>query len=225
MALDEKTISIIRADFPEDSVQVKKGFKDAATGKQMYLTGYKPQYIFERLNDAFGHDGWSYEIIEKGIEGKDAWVWGRLSIYKIIIDEALGTYSRILMSSVDQFGTGSYNAGTSLGDAMKGASSNALEKCASLKDIGHLAYKGLVGVPEEHPESQNLKADKAKSDRDNTIKELGAICKKYKIDTKSFPTLTKNVLKESIESNNIASIETADLVKLIEFVKKHEGPF
>lgn len=212
--LEEKKIKEIRADFPKESVQVKKGFKNPETGEQDYLTGYKPQYIFERLNDVFGHDGWNYEILSHGmIDGEkkgvaDVWVLGRLTIKDITV--------------VDQFGTGSYNKGTSIGDALKSAATNALEKCASLKDIGHIAYKGLLEVPETHPNHKEIKTNKIEKSKNIVKEELALACKKFNINKDSFPTLVKTVLKEE---KNIKDITIEEMQKLIEHLEKYGAPF
>ena len=202
--LDKDLIDKIRADFPPESVQVKKGFKDAETGEQMYLTGYKPQYIFERMNDCFGHDGWEYEIVNSGIEGTNAWAKGRLTVH--FKDRSV---------SKDQFGVGTYNKGTPLGDAFKSAATNALEKCASLLDIGHRAYKGLLPVP-----SDNVNKDD--SDREKAKELLKKECVKCKINAEAFETLKKTVLKKEKAT---AELTVADLNEMTAYLQKNGVPF
>jgi len=222
--LDKKTVEKIREDFPDKSVQVKKTFKDAETGEDRWLTGYKPQYIFERLNDVFGHDGWDYEILQHGIEGKDAWVLGRLTIYDVIRDKTNveGPFARKILSVVEQFGTGVYNKGTSLGDAMKGAATNALEKCASLKDVGHKAYKGLQDVPKDHPNSKTINQSKTTNDYNKNKVKLLELCREYKIGKEAFPTLVKTVLKEE---KSISDMTAEEIQALVTHVEKNQGPF
>jgi len=222
--LDAKIIEIIQADFPEEAVQVKKTFKNPETGEDQFLTGYRPQYVFGRLNEAFGHDGWDFTVLKHGVEGKDAWVLGRFTGYEIIRDKnnPEGPFVRKEMFSVEQFGTGSYNKGTSLGDAMKGASSNALEKCASLKDIGHKAYKGLQEVPKSHPSSSEINKSKTSSEYNTSKTELLDLCREYKIDKKSFPTLVKTVLQED---KTVAEMSAEEITALVAHVKENKGPF
>lgn len=217
MGLDKKTIDRIRADFPDASIQVKKGFKDPETGKQQYLVGYKPQYIIERMNDVFGHEGWDYVVLEHEIEGSEAWALGQLTVYtcKHDIDAIDGPLVRKIMTVKQQFGTGSYNRGTSLGDAKKSAATNAFEKCASMLDVGHKAYKGLEKPPEEHPKSEEMKIEDSK---EQLIRE----CKTHKIDKGAFKVLVKTVLKEEKE---IGKINTDEMKLLIEHLKKNESPF
>jgi len=214
--LDEKTITKLREGFPEESIQVKDSFKDPKTGDTKILTGYKPQYIVERLNDAFGHENWDFEVKEHGREGDDVWIWGRLTTYITNQDDV---NHRKILSFREQFGTSKYNKGTTVGDCYKGAATNALEKCASHYDIGHLAYKGLVEVPDDNPKSKTIKVDKAK-------KELLVECKKYNINKDAFKTLTKNVLKlEEDEERSIAEMTTEEIEKLTEHLKKNKTPF
>ena len=176
--IPQEVIDKIRSDFPEESVQVKEGFKDAKTGKRKVLTGYKPQYIIERLNDCFGHDGWDFEILEFGREDNDAWVKGQLTTYMCKFDANAidGPLIRKVMSIKQQFGTSKYNKGTEMGDVYKSASTNALEKCASLFDVGHKAYKGLLKVPDEHPEKEG-------SDKTTAKNDLLVECKKCEVTT------------------------------------------
>jgi len=216
--LSQEQIKLIREkDFPPESVQVKTSFKDPTTGKDTFLTGYKPQYIIERLNDVFGHDGWDYEIIEHGIEGGDAWTKGRLTIYNIeyIKDTVDGPVVRQKITVKEQFGTGSYNKGTSLGDSFKSSATNALEKCASLVDIGHLAYKGLVDVPDGNEKKPLMEIDKLKT-------ELAKKCKELKIDKVAFVSFVKNVLKEEKAAKDLTKEE---LSILIEHLEKNKAPF
>lgn len=216
--LDKKTVDLLRADFPKDSVQVKTGFKDAATGKTKKLTGYKPQYYIERLNDAFGHDGWDFEILQFGLshDNKGVWVQGRLSIYHTEMnkDSINGPVVRQLLSFKDQFGTSMCNSTSTLGDSYKGAATNAMEKAASLYDVGHKAYKGLEPLPGERKEDL--------SDKDKIKDELINICKKHKIGKIAFATLKETVLKSKKETEELTEEE---LTKILEYVKKSKSPF
>jgi len=207
--LNKDLIEKIRADFPKETVQVKKGFVNAETGEQSYLTGYKPQYIIERLNDCFGHDGWDFQILEHGIEGTNAWSKGRLTVYLTLSDGSTITRFR------EQFGVGNYNKATPLGDAFKSSATNALEKCASLLDIGHLAYKGLVKIPDENSFSDDAERDKAKD-------ILRAECKKCNIDKEAFLVLIKTVLKKEKEPS---SLTIEEMQKMVDYLEKNGVPF
>lgn len=223
----------IREDFPAESIQIKRGFKDPKTGKQQNLIGYKPQYIIERLNDCFGHDGWDFEILEhkveevilydkKGTERRslEVYVLGQLSImapkwYKENEVAPDGPVVRSLVTKKQQFGLSSVNMGMPLGDALKSAATNAMEKCASMLDIGAKAYKGLEKVPDDHKEKGDI-------DKDNLIQDLISKCKKYNIDKEAFPILCKNVLGKEDHPSELSNEE---INKLIVHIEKNKAPF
>lgn len=225
MALSQELVSKIREDFPKESVQVKTSFKNPKTGESKVLTGYKPQYIIERMNDVFGHEGWDFEVLKYGVEGKDAWVLGRLTIYEIRRDENSidGPLIRKTMAVKDQFGSSFYNQeDSSYGDALKGAATNSFEKCCSFIDIGHLAYKGLVLVPENHPSQTEISQNKKEVETKKLISELREECQKHKINKDAFPTLVKTVLKQE---KSIDSMNGTEIAQLISHLKTHGAPF
>lgn len=215
--LGKEDIDKIRADFPPESVQLRRSFKNPETGKQTILTGYKPQYIFERLNDTFGHESWDFIIKDFGKEEQQVWVLGQLTIFvsKFDKDALDGPIIRKVMTVKEQFGFGAQNKMTPLGDAYKAAATNSCEKCASLLDIGHKAYKGLLKVPTQHPESEGIISEEVKD-------KLAKICKQYKIDKKTFPDFVKNVLKEKIEGKDLTSEQMGQLINHLE---KNKAPF
>ena len=88
-----------------------------------YLTSIKPIYVTDRLNEAFGVGGWNFEpeIINDDTNPKMVIIKGTLTADKYNI-------------KVVQFGG---NDNDDRGDAYKGASTDALTKCAS--------YLGVAG--------------------------------------------------------------------------------
>jgi hypothetical protein len=90
------------------------------------LSAIKVIYVVERLNEVFGLNGWhiANEVVEKGAM---VVVKGTLTIDDYGI-------------RVEQYGG---NANPDRGDAYKGASTDALSKCASYIGIGMDVYKGL----------------------------------------------------------------------------------
>lgn len=218
---DEKRIGLLRKSFPSESIQVKKNEKNSKTGKRFVLVGIKPQYIIERLNDVFSHAGWDYQVVEKGIEGKQVWVLGRLTIYAPVItpNRLEGPISRNVVTIKEQFGTSDYKGSMPLGDALKSAATNAMEKCASLLDIAHEAYKGLLTPP-----SGTKGDDDAKEvERDNLLSELTSTCKKYEIDKDSFKTLKKTV--HGKEDGEIDDFSTDEIEAMIDHLNEHKSPF
>src|SRR5580704_9246914 len=94
------------------------------------LSVIKVIYIVERLNEAFGLNGWQVcnEIVETG---------------KMVVVRATLSIPRYGIA-VEQFGG---NDNPDRGDADKGACTDALSKCASYLGIGMDVYKGLYGAP------------------------------------------------------------------------------
>ena len=209
----------LRADFPEESVQVKM-VKEDKSGESKVYTGYKPAYIFERLNDIFGPMGWDNEIIDWGHVdekdgSKDIWAKVKLTV----------RYGGMVCVK-EQCGTSQYNKNFSIGDALKSAVTNATEKCASMFDVGIKAYKGLLELPKNHPmykKAKKVKEDSsAKDKRKDLLLELVEECKKYGIEKSAFPALVKNVLNEEIATKNLTE---DNINQLIKHVKKNKSPF
>jgi hypothetical protein len=97
---------------------------------QKYLTVIQPMAVVERLNDVLGVGVWQWtvEVITIPAEIGGRWiatVKGRLQIGPDIV--------------LEQYG-GSTN--TDAGDALKGAATDALTKCASYLGIGFEIYSG-----------------------------------------------------------------------------------
>ncbi len=148
----------LTAPIPKEAEQIKKF-------KTFSLTGYKPAYIIERLNECFGYKGWYADLIPfnytiKGvlfdnlimIEESCVTVWVKLTV--IFADDAKP-------QSHNQFGTCEYHQGSlSVGEAIKGAYTDGLKKCAGYFDIGQEAYKGNV-EPDYEP-NQGVKGSKSK---------------------------------------------------------------
>ncbi len=229
MSFSKEKIVALREKFPDESLQTKQGSRDKKTGQYKILVGYKPQYIIERLNDVLGHEEWDFEVITSEI--KDGWgvVLGRLSVYEFITyqDEESTLRERRLVCKKEQFGTATLNAETGAGDCLKGAATNSLEKCSSLLDIGHLAYKGKEKVHKDNGEevrgTEGTEEVKETAPSISSKKsQLSAICAEKGIKKVAFNSMIKNVLKEDKKHTDLTS---EDLDKLIEHVKSNGAPF
>lgn len=225
MPLDDKLIKHIRSDFPAKAVQAKKVITNAKGDTTKIFTGYVPQYIIERLNDCFGHEGWDFNIITLQMNDRVAWCHGKLTMYVSGADEISGLMKRAVVCVKEQIGSCEYSERISYGDALKGAATNCLEKCASMLDIGHTAYKGeleatpdaLIKMGDSGGEAPH-KAD----DREALTLELKVVCKECGIGKEAFPKLVKNALKTEKETKELT---VDDLKKLIAHVKTNKSPF
>ena len=95
--------------------------------------GFKPQYVFDAVNEILQPENWRYEIVSKEIFDFQAVVEVKLFIR--IGNEWLCKGSQ----------TGQMNiVKKNVGDAYKGAVTDAIQKCFSLVSIGSDAYRGLL---------------------------------------------------------------------------------
>lgn len=224
MPLAKKHIETLRQSFPDEAIQSVKKYRNPDTGEDIELLGFKPPYVIERLNDVFGHEGWNFEIIDKGIaeDNKSVWVYGRLTAYIChwIKDESHPEYPlrKIIMAIKEQFGVCGMNKFLPLGDAFKGASTNCLEKAASLFDIGHEAYKGKLTKPKVA-----LTPDQELDEAFIALKEM---CQNHSIDSTAFIALTKNVLSKEVEAKEARKkLNIEEVNKLIDHIAKTGSPF
>ena len=112
--------------FPAEaySVDSSRGFN---------LTSIKAQYVVERLNEVMGVDGW--ELVgnfEK--EGT-----GVLFIGKLVLNDGFSGHSQLAVGYSD--------TKKNIGDAYKGAMTDALSKAASKFGLGNEVFKGNVAPP------------------------------------------------------------------------------
>lgn len=119
--------------FGREAVQEIKMMKDGEVIGQVRY-GYKPQYVFDTVNNVLLPENWRYEVVNKEIFDVQAVVEVKLFIR--INGEWLckGSQSGQMQIVKKNFG-----------DAYKGAITDALQKCFSLLSVGSDSYKGLLG--------------------------------------------------------------------------------
>lgn len=106
-------------------------FTDTRGGVELrYITG---EQVARRLNDVLGVSGWSFRILRHDInsEADEAWALGELVAEigdKTVVRQQFGS-QKIRRSR-------STSAPLDLGFDLKGASTDALKKCASLLGVG-----------------------------------------------------------------------------------------
>ncbi len=124
--LNPSQVAVIDQKTPPDIIFKRKG----KSGK--YFSYVPHNYVTRILNEAFSH-AWSFEadLIAELSRGDELVVKGRLTVHgangKSIVKEQFGQCE----IPRDKFG----KAGMTAGDALKGAGSDALRKCASLLGI------------------------------------------------------------------------------------------
>jgi len=119
--------------FGREAVQEIKMMKDGEVIGQIRY-GYKPQYVFDTINNVLLPENWRYEVVSKEIFDVQAVIEVKLFIR--INDEWLCKGSQTGQMQIIK---------KNVGDAYKGAITDALQKCFSLLSIGSDSYKGLLG--------------------------------------------------------------------------------
>ena len=96
--------------------------------------GYRPQYVFDAVNQIIGPENWRYELNKE----------------EIFDNQVVAEVTLFLKTDADEwFCKGSHKGQMNIvkgnvGDAQKGAITDALQKCLSLCSIGQDSYRGLL---------------------------------------------------------------------------------
>jgi len=124
-----------KAPFPPEAYQ-------ADTSRGFELTTVKAQYVVERLNDVMNFHNWRIEGKYDKQENGSVLFEGQLVLF---LGDYLGTAGRD--SAVHIIPTVGYSdKKKNIGDAYKGARTDALSKAASYLGIANDVFKGLVGT-------------------------------------------------------------------------------
>lgn len=122
--LTAEQLSLLKKPLPAEAIKPHP--------TKTYLSSIKAIYVVERLNDVFGLGGWEIENTVVKEEGK--WVVVKSTFiakeYNITVRDIFGG-----------------NDNQDLGDAYKGACTDALTKIGSYLGIGMDVYKGLTEQP------------------------------------------------------------------------------
>ena len=95
--------------------------------------GYRPQYVFDSVNEVLGPENWRYELTKEEIFDNQA--VAEIKLFLRIDDTWLCKGSHKGQMQIVK---------GNVGDAQKGAITDAIQKCMSLLSIGSDAYKGLL---------------------------------------------------------------------------------
>lgn len=113
-------------------IKTRPGPKNKATGELSKLKYVDGNYMRQALNMAFVFD-WSFEVPETRQDGE---FFTALGVLTVNLDGKEITKS--------QWGSQKMRGGMELGDALKGATTDALKKCASMFGIASDVYSGEV---------------------------------------------------------------------------------
>ena len=95
--------------------------------------GYRPQYVFDSVNEFLGPENWRYELSKE----------------EIFDNQAVAEVKLLVRVDGEWLCKGSHKGQMQIvkgnvGDAQKGAITDAIQKCMSLLSIGSDSYKGLL---------------------------------------------------------------------------------
>ena len=134
MKLSEKVneINALLRSFGREAVQETKMTKDGQVIGQIRY-GFKPQYVFDAVNHILQPENWRYEVVSKEIFEYQAVV--EVKLFVRLTDEWLCKGSQTGQMQIVK---------NNVGDAYKGAITDAIQKCFSTISIGTDAYRGLL---------------------------------------------------------------------------------
>jgi len=181
-----------------------------------FLSTIKPIYITDRLNEVFGIGKWQTRT-ENVLVNDNGTVVNKTTL---IIDE-YGIYYECFGGN-DNGGSGS--KGFDLGDAFKGATTDALNKIASYLGIGIDVYRGKqshaptgyknypVEAPMQQPVQQPIKPSSVFNDdiADRKAKALSALQKAKKVSTVKGLIAEQKSFKATPEGTSFQSGATLD---------------
>ncbi len=134
----------------------KSIIQERRIGGQMVLYGYKPQYLFDAVNEVFGAQNWRYELYDTEIiwfsDNEDSGqVIARVEVFMRENED------QEFFSHGVQYGQSNI-VHKNIGDATKGAITDAIGKGFSLFSIGSQAYRGELesvynGAEPEKPDN------------------------------------------------------------------------
>ncbi len=113
-------------------------------GNKPVMHGYRPQYVLDAINEIFGPQNWYYklhdtELFATGDDDQSGQIVSSVEVFIRTSEEAE------FVSHGVQFGQSQIVHGN-VGDAKKGAVTNAVLKGLSLFSIGNAAYRGELGA-------------------------------------------------------------------------------
>lgn len=130
--LSEEQLKKLKEPLPKEAVKPHP--------TKNYLSSIKAIYVVERLNDVFGLGGWEIENVFVERDGKQ------------VVVKSTFTAKEYGIRILDIFGG---NDNTDLGDAYKGACTDALTKIASYLGIAMDVFKGLADKNDKKADAGN----------------------------------------------------------------------
>ncbi len=174
--------------------------------------GYKPQAIIDAMNEVFWGQ-WGFEEVSNEIAGDDKLVVAQVRVFLKDVDFQPSGWGQSRITKGD------------LGDARKGAQTDAIKKALSYFSIGNKAYQGLLDNPKKpatqrQQEQQQQRtqpaapAKPANRDRMNGLYDKGKLAGVWTTKQGMLDHMSQ-VLEMPINASNVGEL-TPDLLALVE---------
>lgn len=195
LAISAAQLSIITQNTDPRYIRERRG---RGSGTFRYVDG---PYVIERLNLAFGWN-WDFDVVDKGqvvINGQiqEVWVQGRLTVrtptQQVLTKTQFGTQAVEYLTA-----QGKTDIPVSIGDAYKGASTDALKKAASLLGLALDLYDNDGDIGNERAAFQ--------SRQETAAPPAGPVMEnKPKAEPKVDPAVQARVEQELAERTRLAN--------------------
>ena len=190
MKLTEEQKELLRRPLPEEAVSQHP--------TKTFLSTIKAIYVVERLNEVFGIGSWN--IKSEVIDNKTSMIVVRATL--TILEYEI---------ELESFG-GNNNGGENsknfdLGDAYKGATTDALTKIGSYLEIGIDVFKGLSGkTNQSSPKAKPVDPVKLVVPVDKRKEKIADLCKKLGIKDKEYGEFVYNTTNLVLKETNFSEI-------------------
>ncbi len=135
--------------------------------------GYRPQYVFDSVNEVLGPENWRYELTRE----------------ELFENQAVAEVTLHLKNEGEWFCKGSQKGQMQIvkgnvGDAQKGAITDAIQKCLSLISIGSDAYKGILrdvylnggqSAPKKNNQPEPPVQKSGNTDKSNSVPKIAGV--------------------------------------------------
>jgi len=144
-----------------DSKGARAVQKKPGLGNRPELFGYIPQFVFDAVSEVLGADSWSHTVDEHFYTEKQA-------VVRVTVTIGGASHTQFGESQIIRGDTGS---------ALKGAVTDAVQKCLALFGIGSKAYRGELKPVFQAGTSMSLVDAESPSEFDQLCREARALNK------------------------------------------------
>jgi len=159
--MNQLSEKILRINELLDSKGARAVQKKPGLGNRPELFGYIPQFVFDAVSEVLGADSWSHTVDEHFHTDKQA-------VVRVTVTIGGASHTQFGESQIIRGDTGS---------ALKGAVTDAVQKCLALFGIGGKAYRGELKPVFQAGTSMSLVDAESPSEFDQLCREARALNK------------------------------------------------